>query len=134
MLIGHVDAADHVVALPDHPYLFRRLDEVHGFRRIEQLPRDPARVAARLRREPDRPLAADDLFVRLAHLLGGPRLEYRVLVVAEAHRHLPAVGPDIAYIGMIGVLPNRAAAGARRRVEPIGAGEPGEAGRGKAGD
>src|SRR5215467_1936500 len=134
MLVGHVDAADHVVALPDHPHLFWSLDEVHGLSRVEQLPGHPARVTARLRCESDRPLATDDLFVRLAHLLRGPGLEHRVLVVAEAHRHLPAIGPDIADIGMVGVLSDGAAAGARWRVEPIRTGQPGKVLRRKIGD
>src|SRR5207302_5034674 len=64
MLVGEEDAAHHVVALPDHPYLFRRLDEVERLRRVEQLARDAARITPRLGGEGNRPLAGERLFIR----------------------------------------------------------------------
>jgi hypothetical protein len=51
MLVREIDAPDHVVALPDHVDDLGRLDEIERLRRVEQLPGDAARIAARLRRE-----------------------------------------------------------------------------------
>jgi hypothetical protein len=40
-LSRQVDAADHVVALPDHPNFLGRLNEIEGLSRIEQLSGTP---------------------------------------------------------------------------------------------
>ena len=74
MLVGEVDAAHHVVALPDHPHLFRRLDEIEGLGGIEQLSGDAAGIAPGLGGEGNRPLATEHLFIRREHLRGGPGL------------------------------------------------------------
>src|SRR5215475_4631984 len=88
MLAGEVDAAHHVVALPDHPYLFRPLDEIHWLDRIEQLPGNAARIAPPLGGERQAALAAEHLLVRGLHLRGGPRLEDRIVDIADRRRHL----------------------------------------------
>src|SRR5258706_14228033 len=56
MFVGEEDAAHHVVALPDHPYLFRRLDRVEWLEGIKEVAWDPAGPAARLSGEGNLPL------------------------------------------------------------------------------
>src|SRR5438067_8955266 len=51
MLVPEVNAADHVVALPDHPDFFWRLNEPRWLGGIQVLARYAAGPAARLRRE-----------------------------------------------------------------------------------
>src|SRR5256885_16766662 len=113
MLVGEIDAAHHLVALPDHPHLLRRLDEIEWLRRIKQLPWDAAGVAPRLGGERHLSLAAERLVIRRLHLRGGPGLEHRVLVVAEPDGHLPRA-VEIAVIWLVGDGLNRAAHAGRR--------------------
>src|SRR5215471_6087570 len=120
MLVSHIDAANHVVALPDHPNLFRLLDEIHWLGRGQQLPGNATRIAYRLRREGKPPLSRQHLFVRLLHLFRRPRLENRVLDVADVRRHL-AWAVQIAVEWISWILPDRAAAQSRRRIEPMDA-------------
>src|SRR5207302_5560052 len=81
MFVGEENAAHHLIALPDHPYLLGLLDEIERLRRIEQLPWDAARIAPRLRRKRKVAFACEQFFIRFPYLLGRPGLEYRVFVI-----------------------------------------------------
>src|SRR5216684_349571 len=74
MLAGEKYTAHHVVTLPDHPHLLRRLDEIKRLRRKQQLSGYAAGIASRLSREGDSSLTTQRLFIRRAHLRRGPRL------------------------------------------------------------
>ncbi len=129
MLVSHVDTAHHVIALPDHPHFLGCLDEIEWLRRCQQLPGNAARIAGRLGGKRKSALAGQHLVVRLLHLPRRPGLEHRVLGVADVRRHLAGAIP-VAMERIGGVLPDRAAAQSRRRVQPIDAqGEPGKLGR-----
>src|SRR2546430_11109949 len=117
----------HVVALPDHPDLFRRLDEIERFGRIEQLPRHPAGIAARLGGEWHLANAGDHLIIGRFHLGGGPRLEHRVLPIAHPDRHLLTDAVIVAVVREVGVVLDRTAH-AGRRIAPFAPAEPGEVG------
>src|ERR1700731_1022773 len=126
MLIGKIDAASHVVALPDHPHLLGRLDEIERLDRIEQLPGNAARITSPLGGERKAPLAAEYLVIRDLHLSGGPGLENRILDVADGWRHLPgAIQVAVKWMG--GILLNRTVSGARRRIEKTADTDPSEA-------
>ena len=107
MLVGEEDAAHQVVALPYHPDLLRGLDEIERLERKQQLARHAARIAARLGGEGMSRLAPEHLLVRGQHLRRRPRLENRVLGVADALGRLRAgaLRLDIAVKGMGGVVP-----------------------------
>src|SRR5882757_6817836 len=123
MLVGEIDAADHVVALPDHPHLLWHLDEIERLDRIEQLPGDATGPASRLRAERKSPPAAEHLFIRGEHLRRGPGLEDRILGVAQCRRHLTGA-VEVAVEGMGGILLDGAMAGTRRRIEPAAVADP----------
>src|SRR6266436_4391597 len=126
MLVGQVDAAHHVIALPDHPHLFRRLDEVHRLDWIEQLPGNAARITSPLGRERQAALAAEHLLVRGLHLRGGPGLEDRIIDVADRRRHLPGT-VEVAVKRVGGMLLDRTVPGPGRRIEKAAGADPAEA-------
>src|SRR5260370_229863 len=94
MLVAHEDAPHHVVALPDHPNLRRRLHE------IEALPPGPTLLQAagwpreRIARS-TRPRLAFDVHFNIGMLREGSRSKlYRPAACAEgASRRLPALRP-----------------------------------------
>src|ERR1700726_3345824 len=126
MLIGKIDAAYHVVALPDHPHLLGRLDEIERLDRIEQLPGNAARITSPLGGERKAPLAAEHLVIRNLHLSGGPGLEDWILDVADRRRHLPGA-IQVAVKRMGGILRDRTVPDARRRIEKTADTDPSEA-------
>ena len=116
MAVGKIDAAYHVVALPDHPNFFRRLDEIERLRWVQQLPRDAARVAPSLSTERETALPLQVLFIRSAHLRRRPGLQHRVFVIA--HWGCDQAGPLIVAAERdVRILLNRAMPGARLRIE-----------------
>src|SRR6266550_8095516 len=126
MLVRHIDAAHPLIFLPDHPHHLGGLDEVERLGREQQLSGDAARIATSLSGEPKAPLASEHLVIRVLHLLGSPRLEDRVLGVADVVRHLSGTGL-IAMERMGRILPDRPAAESPRRVYPAHTlGKPGE--------
>src|SRR5215468_8065340 len=88
MLVGEIDAAHEVIALPYHPDFTRRLDEIHGLEKKELAGHAPG-PAARLGDKGKRPLAAYHLIVRGLHLLRSPRFQDRILRVHDR-------GPEFA--------------------------------------
>src|SRR5258706_12532768 len=80
MVVGEIDAAHEMIALPYHPDLVRRLDEIHGLEKKE-LGRHTPRPAARLGGKGNHQLATQHLFVRCQHMLRGPRFQYRILII-----------------------------------------------------
>jgi hypothetical protein len=134
VLIGHVDATHHVVGFPDHPHFALRLDEIERLRRRQQLLGNAARIARRLGGERKPASAGQHLVVRRLHLPRRPRLEHGVVGIADVRRHLAGAVP-VAVEGMGGVLPDRAVAQSRRRLQPFDAqGEPGELRRRQSGN
>src|ERR1700730_16062177 len=88
MLVGEIDAAREMIALPYHPDLVRRLKEIHRFEKKE-LARHAPRPAARLGGKGNRHLAAQHLFVRSLHLLRGPRFQDGILRVYDRGSEIP---------------------------------------------
>ena len=88
MFVGEINAAHEMIALPYHPNLLRRLDEIHGLEKKE-LARNAPRPAARLRGKGNRHLAAEHLFIRLLHVLCGPGFQDRILRIHDR-------GPEVA--------------------------------------
>src|SRR5215831_5869636 len=88
MLVGEIDAAREMIALPYHPYFVRRLEEIHRLEKKELAGHAPG-PAARLGDKGKRPLAAQHLIVRGLHLLRGPRFQDRILRVHDR-------GPEFA--------------------------------------
>src|SRR5271168_3469002 len=68
MLVGEIDAAREMIALPYHPDLLRSLEEIHGLEKKE-LARHAPRPAARLGGEGNRHHTAQHLFIRCLHPL-----------------------------------------------------------------
>src|SRR5580692_4430187 len=106
MLVGEIDAAREMIALPYHPDFARRLEEIHGLEKKE-LARHAPRPAARLGEKGKRRLAAQHLFVRGLHLLRGPRLQDRILRVHNRGPELPTRKKtailNLAVIGIFGI-------------------------------
>src|SRR5262245_47867968 len=119
MLVGEINAAHEIIALPYHPNLLRRLDEIHGLEKKE-LPRNAPRPAARLRGKGNRHLAAEHLFIRLLHVLCGPGFQDRILRI---HDRGPVVTSrttavlTLAYIRIVRIGLDWPVRRARRRVE-----------------
>src|ERR1700730_18494491 len=126
MLVGKIDAAHHVIALPDHPHLLGRLDEIERLDRIKQLPGNAARITSPLGGERKAPLAAEHPVIRNLHLSGGPGLEDWILDGADRRRHLPGA-LQAAVKRMGGILPARTMPGTGRRTEKTPATDPSEA-------
>jgi hypothetical protein len=83
MLVGEVDAAHHVVALPDHPHLFGGLDEVERLEWPQKLAGNASRIASRLRRKGNVAHALQYLVVGRLNLRCRPRLEHRVFRIGD---------------------------------------------------
>src|SRR5215831_14661163 len=120
MLVGEIDAAHEMIALPYYPDFARRLEEIHGLEKKE-LTRHAPRPAARLGGKGNRHLAAQHLFVRCLHLLRGPRFQDRILRVHDRGPKLPtrkkAAILNLAVIGIIRIGLNRPVTRTLRRVE-----------------
>src|SRR5215467_8960314 len=82
MLVGEIDAAREMIALPYHPDLLRSLEEIHRLEKKE-LARHATRPAARLGGEGNRHLTAQHLFIRCLHLLRRPRFQDRIVCVHD---------------------------------------------------
>src|SRR5262249_58642026 len=106
MSVSHEDAAHPLIALPVHPHLPRRLNEIEGFRRPQELSGNSPGPATRLRQERDADLAGQHVLIGNAHLLGRPWFEDRVLPVAERRRRPAGL---IAAQRMVGMLLDRPA-------------------------
>ena len=121
MPVGEEDAAHPLVALPHHVDHLRGLDNVHRLERKQQLPRNAARIAARLGCKRNLHFVRQRLVVRRFHLRRRPGLEHRVFVVADPLGGWLAGsrGLRIARIGVVGIGLDRSVAGARRRLLPI---------------
>src|SRR5215475_9948721 len=87
MLVGEIDAAGEMIALPYHPDLLRSVEEIQRLEKKE-LARHAPRPAARLGGEGNRHLTAQHLFIRCLHVLRGPRFQDRILRVHDR-------GPEI---------------------------------------
>src|SRR5262249_15710845 len=74
-------------------HLLRLLDEIERLGRCQQLARDAARIADRLRRKGKPALAGQDLLVRLVHLFCRPRLWRRNLDVCRVPRDPSPTAP-----------------------------------------
>src|SRR5580700_7015376 len=74
MLVGDVDAAHPLVALPKHPHHLGGLYEIQWFCCPKQLTGYSPWPAARLSQERDPDLARKKFLFRLAHLLSRPGL------------------------------------------------------------
>ena len=122
MLVGEIDAAREMIALPDHPHFLRRLEEIHRLEKKE-LARHAPWPAARLRGEGNRHPAAQHLVVRCLHVLRGPRFQDRIIRV---HDRRPGAGIDqrnttailtFAGIGIVGIGRHWPVSRTRRGVE-----------------
>src|SRR5258706_13009624 len=121
MFVGEEDSPHHVVALPDQPYLFRRLNRIEGLEGIKQLARNAAWPATRLSREGDLSLAAEHFLIGGLDLSRRPWLQNGVLGVGNADRDLLVrpVAIRVVHKGIGRILPYRTVAGAGRWVLPI---------------
>src|SRR6516225_2252361 len=120
MVVGEIDAAHEVIALPYHPDFTRRLDEIHGLEKKELAGHAPG-PAARLGDKGKRPLAAQHLIVRGLHLLRGPRFQDRILRVHDRGPEF-ATGKkaailNLAIIWIVGIGLDRSVSRTRRRVK-----------------
>src|SRR5262245_60958744 len=86
-----MDAAYHVIALPDHPNLALRLDEIERLERQDQLARNAAGPAARMSHERHLSLALQDFVIGRLHCGLRPGFQDRVLAVGDAHCRLDAI-------------------------------------------
>src|SRR5215471_2911840 len=121
MLVGQIDAAHPMIALPDHVNDLRRLDDVEGFERPQELARHAARKTARLCSEGHLPLALQYLVVRLLNLGRSPRLEDWIFGVRDAVVGLSSGSSSlrIADEGIGRIFSHRTVAGSRWRVLPV---------------
>src|SRR6516225_9784927 len=120
MVVGEIDAAHEVIALPYHPDFTRRLDEIHGLEKKELAGHAPG-PAARLGDKGKRPLAAQHLIVRGLHLLRGPRFQDRILRVhdwgPEFATGKKAAILNLSIIGIVRIGLDRSVSRTRRRVK-----------------
>src|SRR5258705_8594388 len=137
MFVGQKDAADQHIALPHHPDLRGRLDEIERLEGKQQLARNAAGITTRLGGKGNLPLAAQRFFVRVEHQLLSPGLQDRILGIADAEARLFA-GPAafrIAYERASGIGPDRTVPRTGRRLLPIrDVRLPTETGRAEMGD
>ncbi len=94
-----IDAAHFLLALPDDPDLFRRLDEEDGLGREQQLARRAARPTARLRGEGT--VAVEHILVVLPHHLFGPRLQIGVLRIGHTLHDAALIALSDLWIGRV---------------------------------
>src|SRR6516165_8287084 len=120
MLVGEIDAAREMIALPYHPDLLRSLEEIHRLEKKE-LARHAPRPAARLGGEGNRHLAAQHLFVRCLHMLRGPRFQDWILRVHDRGPELTTRKKtailNLTVIGIVRIGLNRPVSRTLRRVE-----------------
>src|SRR5882672_2447911 len=121
MLVGQEDAAHQHVALPHHPDFLWRLDEIERLEWKQQLARNAAGITPCLSGEGNLPLATHGFFVRVQHELLRPRLQDRILGIADAEAWLLAGSPafGIADERMSGIWADWAVTRTRRRLLPI---------------
>src|SRR5215467_11209186 len=120
MLVGEIDAAHEMIALPYHPDFVRRLEEIHGLEKKE-LARHAPRPAAGLGGKGHRHLTAQHLFIGCLHMLRGPRFQDRIPRVHDRGPELPTpkqtTSLNLAVIGIVWIGLNRPVSRTLRRIE-----------------